>query len=75
MPEMKGLETIRQVRARHPAMPIIAMSGLSFAARDYLEMAEKFGAVASLKKPFRPAELLALVARLLAEDRTYTKSR
>ena len=66
MPEMEGLETIREVRALYPAMPIIAMSGISFADRDYLEMAEKFGAVASLKKPFRPAQLTELVKRLLA---------
>jgi CheY-like chemotaxis protein len=47
-------------------MPIIAMSGFSFDERDYLGIAEKFGAVASLRKPFRPAELIELVNRLLA---------
>jgi CheY-like chemotaxis protein len=66
MPEMEGLETIREARARQPEMPIIAMSGFSFDERDYLGIAEKFGAVASLRKPFRPAELIELVNRLLA---------
>jgi CheY-like chemotaxis protein len=65
MPEMEGLETIREARARQPRLPIIAMSGLTFEEHDYLGIAEKFGAVASLKKPFRPAELIALVNRLL----------
>jgi DNA-binding response OmpR family regulator len=68
MPEMEGLETIREARALQPAMPIVAMSGLSFDTGDYLRIAEKFGAVASLRKPFRPAELLALVSRLLGES-------
>jgi CheY-like chemotaxis protein len=68
MPEMEGLETIRRVRALHPELPIIAVSGFSFEDGDYLQIAEKFGAVASLKKPFRPVELLELVKRLLAEQ-------
>jgi CheY-like chemotaxis protein len=66
MPEMEGLETIREARSRQPGVPIIAMSGFSFDERDYLGIAEKFGAVASLRKPFRPAELIELVNRLLA---------
>ena len=65
MPEMEGLETIRQARALQPGLPIIAMSGFSFEERDYLGVAEKFGALASLRKPFRPTELLDLVNRLL----------
>lgn len=66
MPEMEGLETIRRVRALRPELPIVAMSGFALGDGNYLQIAEKFGAVASLKKPFRPAELLDLVSRLLA---------
>ena len=66
MPEVEGLETIRRARALCPAMPIIAISGFALDSADYLKVAEKFGAVASLKKPFRPAELLDLVSRVLA---------
>jgi len=65
MPEMEGLETIRLARDLQSRMPIIAMSGVYFG--DYLEIAAKFGALATLKKPFRPADLVALVARLLGE--------
>ena len=68
MPEMEGLETIRLARELHAQLPIIAMSGVYFEGGDYLQIAEKFGAVATLSKPFRPAELLELVARLLAEQ-------
>jgi CheY-like chemotaxis protein len=67
MPEMEGLETIRQVRDLRSDIPIIAMSGFYFEGGDYLQIAEKFGAVATLKKPFLPTQLIALVSRLLAE--------
>jgi CheY-like chemotaxis protein len=67
MPGMDGLETIRQVHRHKPALPIIIMSGLSFASTgaqppDFLAMAGRLGAVGNLKKPFRPRELLAVVA-------------
>jgi DNA-binding NtrC family response regulator len=66
MPEMEGLETIQTAHRMRPEMPIIAMSGVSFDGGDYLRIAERFGAIATLKKPFRRSELLALVSRLLA---------
>ena len=66
MPEMEGLETIKTARHLQPAMQIIAMSGVSFDGGDYLRIAERFGAIATLKKPFRRSELLALVSRVLA---------
>jgi len=67
MPGMDGLETIRQVHRDKPGLPIIIMSGLSFASGgaqppDFLAMAGKLGAVGNLKKPFRPHELLAVIA-------------
>jgi DNA-binding response OmpR family regulator len=65
MPEMEGLETIREARGVCAEMPIIAMSGVTFDDGDYLQIAEKFGAVATLKKPFLPGGLVDLVARLL----------
>jgi CheY-like chemotaxis protein len=68
MPGMDGLETIRQVHRHKPGLPIVIMSGLSFASAgtqppDFLAMAGKLGAVGNLKKPFRPRELLAVVAQ------------
>ena len=36
MPEMEGLETIREARVRRPALPIVAMSGFTFEEHDYL---------------------------------------
>jgi DNA-binding response OmpR family regulator len=68
MPGMDGLETIRLVREHKPELPIVVMSGMSFrtaSAPDFLSMATKLGAVCSLKKPFRPRELLAAIAECL----------
>jgi CheY-like chemotaxis protein len=66
MPDVEGLETIREIRRLRPDMPIIAISGVDFEGGDYLGVARKFGAVATLKKPFWPADLLDLVSRVLA---------
>jgi CheY-like chemotaxis protein len=71
MPEMDGLETINQVHRLRPGLPVIVMSGYQFemglAPRpDFLHMATELGATASLKKPFRPADLLQAVAIGLA---------
>lgn len=71
MPGMDGLETMNMVHQEHPDMPIIVMSGHEFrlvpdTAPDFLHMATKLGAVASLKKPFRSSELLNIVSQCLA---------
>jgi CheY-like chemotaxis protein len=65
MPDVEGIETIREIRRRRPDLPIIAISGVDFEGRDYLRVARKFGAAATLKKPFWPADLLKLVSRVL----------
>jgi DNA-binding NtrC family response regulator len=70
MPDMDGLEIIGHVQKSRPGMPIIVISGHyagSGPAPDFLHMATKLGAVSSLQKPFRPAELLAAVAKSLAQ--------
>lgn len=62
MPEQDGLETIRQLRAERPDLKVIAISGSdSFGGLDYLPAAELFGAVATLRKPFQPLDLLWLL--------------
>nr|WP_256467240.1 response regulator [Bradyrhizobium sp. 30] len=75
MPGMDGLETMRHIRALQPAIPIVVISGRSFtpdahAEPDFLKMATKLGAVASLQKPFRADALLAAVAGCLDAGRT-----
>lgn len=70
MPGMDGLETMRHIRVLAPAVPIVVISGRSstpdaYAEPDFLKMATKLGAFASLQKPFRPGALLAVVADCL----------
>jgi DNA-binding NtrC family response regulator len=68
MPEVDGLEIVKRAHEARPDMPIIAISGGSTLDQsDYLPVAEAFGAASIIQKPFRPAELVALVSRLLAE--------
>ena len=71
LPGMDGLETMRMIHRKKPKMPIIVISGRPFVPDlspepDYLGMATKLGAVCSLPKPFKPADLLATVASCLA---------
>jgi CheY-like chemotaxis protein len=77
MPGMDGFETMRVVRQQQPQIPIIVISGKPISseadtAPDFLTMATKLGAVSSLQKPFRPADLLAAVTGCLeaAEHRS-----
>jgi CheY-like chemotaxis protein len=70
MPEMDGVETLRAARQLDPNLPLLAISGGgSFDPKDYLGIAQAFGATAVLPKPFRPAELMDLVSQLLAPVR------
>lgn len=76
MPGMDGLETIRTIHQMQPDVPIIVISGYALRTAmksvpdllnmpDFLNMAMKFGAASSLQKPFRPSQLLSVVATCL----------
>jgi CheY-like chemotaxis protein len=72
MPGMDGIETIHDFHRLNPRMPVIAMSGFMFRdaqtpAPDYLGLSTKLGAAYSLRKPFRPYELLEAVRQCMAE--------
>jgi CheY-like chemotaxis protein len=71
MPGMDGIETIHAFHQSNPGMPVIAMSGFMFRdgqspAPDYLSLSTKLGAAYSLRKPFRPQELLKAVRECMA---------
>lgn len=71
MPGMDGLETMRLIHRQRPTIPIIVISGRPLTPEltsepDFLAMATKLGAICSLPKPFRPADLLATVEGCLA---------
>ncbi|MCB1886077.1 MAG: response regulator [Rhodocyclaceae bacterium] len=67
MPDQEGIGLIRELRAVSATLPIIAISGGGrVSGEQYLRMAARLGADATLAKPFDHKELLALVARLAA---------
>lgn len=71
MPGMDGFETIRAVRQNKPNMPFIVMSGAHNRPGpipDFLHMATKLGAIASLRKPFTPQVLIATVTSCLGQS-------
>ena len=68
MPEKEGIETMIEVQRHFPQVKIIAMSGGGRAgALDLLPMAESFGALRTLAKPFERQELLAAVRAVLRQ--------
>lgn len=74
MPNKSGVATLRSLREMNGRLPIVAMSdGSPASARmsktefvDYLEMARVLGATATIDKPFKAADLVAVVAQALA---------
>jgi CheY-like chemotaxis protein len=77
MPGMRGFESIRMFHDRAPLVPLIAISGYAFSGLEasgpeLLRMVARLGATRCLRKPFRPATLLAVIDTCLADaDRRY----
>lgn len=66
MPDMGGLQLLRELRARASPPKAIAMSGGGRSSGTYLEMATMLGAAATLAKPFTEKVLAAAIERVLA---------
>ena len=62
MPEISGPETVIALRRKSPGLKIIAMSGSI--EEETLELAKQCGADATLLKPFRRAQVIALLSKL-----------
>ncbi|HEY1111000.1 MAG TPA: response regulator [Opitutaceae bacterium] len=70
MPDQDGLVTLQLARKMQPELKVIVISGDSprFAAL-YLDLATKFGATKTLRKPFTLPDLLASVREFCAPDK------
>jgi DNA-binding NtrC family response regulator len=69
MPDVEGLETVMTLRKFSPHLKIIAMSaGGKGRAEDYLDLAARFGATTTLRKPFEAEEFIKAVEAALAPD-------
>ena len=70
MPEKEGLETIMELRKKHPELKIIAISGGGrFGPEGYLPGAKLLGADLVFQKPLVQKEFLNAIASLLDEDK------
>jgi CheY-like chemotaxis protein len=68
MPEMEGIETIRELRSVTRDVRIIAISGGGERGMiSFLAYAKRFGAIKTLEKPFLREELITTVREVLAE--------
>ena len=55
-----GYDVITSMRERKPALPIVAISGMT--ALDFIADAPELSNVVCLQKPFRPGELMTAIA-------------
>ena len=70
MPDLEGLELVRRIRKRENAPRIIAISGGGRAsAGDYLELARKLGADATLTKPVSLEDLRSRISDVMGRAR------
>jgi two-component system, response regulator, stage 0 sporulation protein F len=66
MPEMEGLDVLRELKRRTPGVKIVAMSGGGVGqAGLYLDLATRFGAEMTFQKPFSLMAVREAVQRLL----------
>ena len=69
MPEKEGIEVIADLKGRHPKLKILAISGggRHASGHDFLTLARRFGADATLEKPFKRGEFISSVQSLLTK--------
>ena len=60
MPEMEGIEFVRELRRRNPDTPLVVMSGHPL-GKGFLRAAQLLGAVDTLPKPFARGQLIEKV--------------
>lgn len=69
MPNMNGVDFVEQVRVKYPDLPVVITTGSPGSVMTRLGIAsiQIPGATASIMKPFKSGELLALVKQVLAD--------
>lgn len=69
MPEMEGLETIREIKKQFPCTKIVAISGGGqIEPESYLQMAKRLGAQRVFTKPFDLNAMHGAIEDLLQES-------
>ena len=69
MPKMNGVDFVEQVRIKYPDLPVVITTGSpgSVMSRLGIDSIQIPGATASIMKPFKSGDLLALVKQILAD--------
>ncbi|KYG20321.1 chemotaxis protein CheY [Bradyrhizobium sp. AT1] len=62
--DISGVDVIASLRERAPALPVIAVSGMT--ALDFMEQSPHLANVICLQKPFRPNDLLQALRKAQA---------
>ncbi|MCG8452017.1 MAG: sigma-54 dependent transcriptional regulator [Spirochaetales bacterium] len=70
MPQLGGMELLRQLRSIHPHLSIVMMSG--YPTVENAVRAMKLGAITFLSKPIQPKQLLAELESVVAEQKKTT---
>ena len=65
MPKQDGMETLLELKSDFPDVKIIVISGKD---REFLPIAKEFGALHTLFKPFRQAELNEAIQSVLGTE-------
>ena len=69
MPDMDGLELLREMRKSHSGMKVIAISGGGeFGNMDVMRIARSFGEFHVMAKPFSLSEMLQTVSAALSKS-------
>jgi two-component system chemotaxis response regulator CheY len=66
MPEMTGLEALKEIRAKDPAARVLMVSAMG--QQQMIVEALESGAMDFLVKPFQPTKVLETVKKCLAAD-------
>lgn len=68
LPEVDGIETLKELKALAPAIPVIMLTGVRTIRTTVAAM--KLGAVDYVTKPFQEEELLGLIRGAIAPERS-----
>jgi two-component system response regulator AtoC len=66
VPDVDGLEILRRVREKRPALPVVMMTAIE--GKERVLMAMEAGAQAYLLKPFDSAQVHSVVERWFGSD-------
>ena len=68
LPVTSGLRVIQELISDFPSVKVIAITGENLGP-DYLSLANQYGAIHTLKKPFGPDELVQAVRKVLGGEK------